>query len=170
MSQNIETTGNLTLHDDGRESSNPVKLFMGFLQRATGLYFFWQRRFPGQSDGTHWAGMETSLEPPDGRPIAEGYGALPMRLWGQNVLLEANGALVVKDVVAHKVYLSPPVYRHRWTGQFMSPSGWSAAGEPLDDEGRVMGGIYYDVANLGTYLTVHEGQPVVVHNGEIRPL
>ena len=52
----------------------------------------------------------------------------------------------------------------------MAASGWSAAGEPLDEQGRVMGGIMYDVANLGTFLTLHEGRPVIVHNGNIRQL
>lgn len=169
-SMNILTLGNLTLEDEGREPGNPVKLFLGFLSRATGLYAFWQRRFGGQALGEYWAGLETSLAPPDGRPVAEGYGALPLRLWGQNVLLEANGALVVRTVVAEKVYLAPPVYRHRWTGEFVAPSAWSQAGEPLDEQGRVLGGIMYDPADLGTYLTVHEGKPVVVHDGEVRPL
>ncbi len=165
----LTTAGNLTLEDGGRVPSNPVKVLLGFLGRATGLYVFWQRRFGGQAQGEYWAGLETALEPPDGRPVAEGYGALPLRLWGQNVLLEANGALVVRHVVCERVYLAPPVYRHRWTGAFVTASGWSGAGEPLDAEGRVLGGIYYP-AQLGTYLTVHEGRPVVVHEGEVRPL
>lgn len=165
----LTTAGNVILEDSGRAPSNPVKLLLGKLSQALGLYAFFQRRFDDQARGEYWAGLETSQQPPDGNPIAWGYGALPMRLWGQNCLLEANGALVVRNVVAERVYLAPPVYRNMRTGVFVSPSSWSAAGEPLDDHGNLLGGIYYP-ETVGTYLTVHDGQPVIVHNGEIHPL
>ena len=165
----LTTAGNVTLEDGGREPSNPVKLLLGKLAQALGLYAFFQRRFDGQAVGEYWAGMETSQQPPDGSPVAWGYGALPMRLWWQNCLLEANGTLVVRNVVAERVYLAPPVYRDMRTGAFISPSSWSPAGEPLDAEGRLLGGIYWP-ESLGTYLTVHDGVPVVVHDSEIRPL
>lgn len=163
----LGTLGNVTLEDGGREPSNPVKLLLGKLGENLGLYGFFQRRFAGQAQGEYWAGLETSV-PAD--PPANGYGGLPMRLWGQNVLLESNGALVVRTAVAERIYLSPPVYRDLRTGAFVSPSAWSDAGEPLDADGNLLGGIMYDTDDLGTYLTVHEGRPVLVHQGEIREL
>lgn len=166
----LGTLGNVTLEDNAdapREPSNPVKLLLGRLGRNLGLYAFFQRRFPGQSNGEYWAGIETSAPVPDGKPVAWGYGALPLRLWGQNCLLESQGALVVRNVVAERVYLSPPVYRNLETGEFVSPSSWSAAGEPLDEQGRLLGGLYWNDADLGTYLTRVDGRPVLVHDGQM---
>lgn len=149
---NMYTKGNVSLADDGRDPSNPLKWFMGKL--GQGLYVFWQKRFAGQAKGEFWAGLETWLLPPSGRPVAEGYGALPLRIWGQGLLMEANGVLTTRHLAVDTVYLQTPKYMNRQTGQFEHARGWSDAGEPLTFEGEVMGGIHWDdsAKGLSTYL------------------
>ena len=161
---NITTNGNFYTNDTGRASYNPVKWFMGTMKK--GLYFFFQKRFDDQANEKYWAGFETFRDPgltPD--KVSWGYGALPGRMWFQGHCMEADGTYVTRSVVAERVYLAPPVYRHMKTGEFKHPSSWSPSGEPLDENQELMGGIYYK--DVSCYIT-REVDEVVVYNRGIR--
>jgi hypothetical protein len=160
---NINTPGNITQVDPGRTASDPVKQFMGN-SPDSGLYTFWQRRF-SSGDGQYWGGMETFRRPAAECPPHWGYGAEPMRLWGQNFLFEANGTAVVRNIVTERVYLAPPVFRNLETGEFVPAASFDANGTPYGPGGERLGGIYWDTANLGVYLTQVDGWPVVVKGG-----
>ena len=125
--ENIELLGH-------RSASDPLKVYVG-PTRDEGLYTFVQER--GE---TVWAGMETFRRPAKGVAVAEGYGALPGRIWFKNALIEENGVLVVPEVVAEKIILQHP------------------------DRSR-FGGITWDRDELGTYFTIHEGAVILYVNG-----
>lgn len=156
---NIETDGNVSMVGS-REPGNPQKLFMG-PDMNRGGYFFSQERFPGQ--GTpYWAGYET-FERVDPANPSWGYGYWPMRMWGQNFLLEANGDNVSRNVVAERIYLQSPAHRNMQTGAFEKPDHYDQFGVPFTADGQQMGGIYYDKNDLEVYLT-REGREVVLYN------
>lgn len=131
---NIESAGNLYLVGP-RAFTDPLKLYLGPTMDR-GLYGFVQER----PDGSIFTGLETFKRPPAGTPVAQGYGAYPLRLWGSNILAEENGSLVAKDVVASKLILQAPAYL---------PGG----------------GITWNPADLGTYLTRSGEDLILYHNG-----
>lgn len=67
-----------------------------------------------QESGDHpqgWSGIETFLRPPSGVPVAQGYGALPIRVWGREFLAESDGSIAASQgFLAPRVYLANPVY------------------------------------------------------------
>ena len=158
---NITTPGNIN-QVGPRDPSNPIKQFMGPSMDA-GLYTFMQERFPGQGTSL-WAGLETFQRPDDDPAHAAwGYGALPLRLWGLTFLLEGNGDNVVRNIVAEKFYLQTPAHRNLQTGAFEKAHHYDAQGVPYTAAGMQLGGIYFDQADLGVYLT-REGDSVVLYN------
>ena len=130
---NIESNGNIYLVG-GRPFISPIKMYLG-PDYDRGLYIFEQER----PDGSLFAGMETFQRPAQGAPVAEGYGAYPLRLWGSNVLIEENGVLVVREVVANKIILQQP-------------------------DTTVGGAIRWNPDDMGTYLT-RDGPDVILYNG-----
>lgn len=131
---NLESAGNLYLISR-RSFSDPIKLFLG-PSGQRGLYGFVQER----PDGSLFVGLESYQAPPAGRPVAEGYGALPGRLWFRETLIEADGTMVARSVVAERLYLQPPA--------------------------RTPGGaLTYDAGDLGTYLTRAGGDLILYHDG-----
>ena len=146
--QNITMRGNLMMVSQ-REDGNPILLFMGdSLDR--GLYFFFDKRDP--AEGTeYFAGFETYAKP-EGQPPSVGYGALPLREWGMAGLAELNGDNVRRNIVAEKVYLQTPAHRNLQTGQLVKAAYYDSKGVPYTSEDLPMGGIYYDAADLGTYI------------------
>ena len=166
---NIVTQGNITLEDAGRDPSDPVKLFLGKLAEH-GLYFFWQNRPPGQGTDV-WGGFETWTAPPDGDPAhaSWGYGALPGRAWFQGWCLEADSSETIRNIVAERIYLAPPLYRNLQTGGFELPDHYSAQGVPFTALGEMMGGIQPDREHLNVYIT-RDGDDVVLINGTNRTI
>ena len=141
---NIETAGNLSLVG-ARDPGNPTKLFMG-PSFDRGGYFYSQERFPGQ--GTpYWAGYET-FERVDPANPSWGYGYWPMRMWGLNFLLEANGDNVSRNIVAQRIYLQSPAHRNMQTGNFEKPDYYDQFGVPFTAAGEQMGGIGVDTQDL----------------------
>lgn len=160
----LRSSGNLILTDD-RPPHSPVLFFLGY--NGTGLYGFLQKRFENQAVDQYWAGIRTTVP---ANPVADGYGGLPLDLWGQNFRAAPDGTLISRTSVTSILYLSEPVYRNLTSGQFESPSSWSPSGEPLAADGSLLGGIMYNQSALHTFLTLHNGVPVLVHNGIIYPL
>lgn len=119
-----------------RAFTDPLKLFMGPTMDA-GLYQFVQEK----PDGSIWAGVETFKRPLSG-PVADGYGAYPLRLWGSNVLIEAGGQAVFPEVVTNKITLQEPV----------------SHGE---------GGLTWDTSHLGSYIAVDANGCVLVYANDI---
>lgn len=161
--QNVTTAGNVNLISR-REPSNPIKLFMG-KDQDTGFYFFFQERFPGQGSDT-WGGFETFSRVNPEEP-AWGYGALPMRAWGLNFLLEANGDQVGRNLVVEKIYLQKPAHRSLVTGEFEKPHHYDLFGIPWDTQGNRMGGIYPDGSDLGVYITRIDDRVVLVKGDKV---
>lgn len=135
---NLLTPGNLTQQSD-RPPASPMKHIMTTADARGGLYTFMQQRPPNQGSEL-WAGVETFIKH---QTPSWGYGALPLRLWGQSALLESNGVLVVREVVTEKVTERPVNYRNLTTGAFEPAASYDSHGVPLDDSGSPMGGIYY---------------------------
>lgn len=135
---NLTTPGNLTQQAD-RPPTSPLKHIMTTADGRGGLYTFMQERFPDQGSEL-WAGVETFVKH---QTPAWGYGALPLRLWGQNCLLEANGVLVVREVVTEKVTERPVKYCNLTTGKFEEAASYDEHGVPLDSRGNPMGGIHW---------------------------
>lgn len=156
---NIATPGNIT-QQGSREPSNPLKLYLGS-DSDHGLYFFFQERPPGQGSPL-WGGFETFARVNLDQP-AWGYGALPLRAWGMNFLLEANGDQVGRNLVVERIYLQSPAHRNLQTGAFEKPDHYDQDGVPYDHDGNQMGGIYYDAGDLNVYLT-RVGPHVVLFN------
>ena len=160
---NISTPGNVSMVGP-RDPGNPTKLFMG-PDVDRGGYFFSQERFPGQ--GTpYWFGFET-FERIDPANPSWGYGYWPLRVWGLNFILEANGDQVGRNIVAEKIYLQSPAHRNMTTGKFEKPDHYDEFGVPFTAAGEQMGGIYYDAGDLSTYIT-REGAEVVLYNNDHR--
>ena len=162
----LNTAGNAYLLGD-RDPSNPVKLMLGRPNPdepdhpVEGLYLFFQERFPGQAQGENWSGIRTSVRSKWGRPVAEMYGAGAMDLWGQNVRAAPDGTVVSRTFVTEKLYLDTVRYRNLKTGEFVVPSSWSPAGEPLDEAGDLLGGIMYGQPEQGAlraFLAVVDGR------------
>ena len=93
--------------------------------------------------------------------MAEMYGAGAMDLWGQNVRAAPDGTVVSRTFVTEKLYLDTVRYRNLKTGEFVVPSSWSPAGEPLDEAGDLLGGIMYGQPEQGAlraFLAVVDGR------------
>lgn len=134
VSANIETSGNILMLSQ-RPMADPLKFFSG-PDLDHGLYIFVQERPQGL-----WAGVETFVRPVDGSGPANGYGALPFRIWGSNILVEENGVLVAKELVTSKLVLQEPQH---------TPSG----------------GLTWDPEDLGTYFARDGSALVLYHNGK----
>lgn len=102
------------------------------------LYAFYHNRLP--TNGGPWAGLET-YQPQPGPDPAQGYGALPLRLWGQHFLAEAGGEVACRALYVPFVCLQQPLDR--------PPRG---------------GGIYPDYNDLRVRLEPRQGQLFFVDN------
>lgn len=129
---NIFTEGNIYLL--GHRLS-PIKIFMG-KDLDNGFYGFVMER----PDGSLLTGFETFRRPDPRLPVSSGYGAYPIRLWGSNILIEANGVVVARDLVASKLILQEPV---------------TVGG----------GGITWNPEDMGTYMTRDGPDLILYHNG-----
>lgn len=151
---NITTPGNLYLVGE-REDGNPIKLFMGpDLDR--GLYISLDKRDP--SEGTEYmAKVETFMRPPEGVPVAAGYGAIPLRLMGMLGVDELNGVTARRYVVAESLYIGSLVHRGP-DGEFVHADHYDAKGVPWGDadETVMLGGAYWDQENPGVLLTAED--------------
>lgn len=145
LTGNLSTPGNI-MQVGERAPSDPLKHFLGPTPDR-GFYVFAQQRFPDQG-GPFWAGFETFERVSEANP-AWGYGRWPGRIWFQNLLFEANGAMVLPTLVAQRIYLQQPLHRNLATGEFQPAHHYDAQGVPYTETGEELGGIYWDTQDLG---------------------
>ena len=115
-----------------------------------------------------WAGWET-FERVNPENPANGYGFHPLRIWGSNVLFEADGVSVTRESVTSRIYFQSPLHRDPESGKFISPHHYDEQGTPWADaeETRQLGGIMWNKDNLNSCLTVDgEGMLTFIWNGE----
>jgi hypothetical protein len=164
----LRLKGNLLILDNERPPSSPLKFFMGETEDR-GAYMFAQHRFDGQTKGLpFWAGWET-FERVNPENPANGYGFHPLRIWGSNVLFEADGVSVTRESVTSRIYFQSPLHRDPESGKFISPHHYDEQGTPWADaeETRQLGGIMWNKDNLNSCLTVDgEGMLTFIWNGE----